>query len=145
MVVYQENSAVVPGSNGTTGPTLDKSAIETSVVVDDGDIIVLGGLLKDEYTDGDDGVPGLSKIPLIGNLFASKNRKRVKTNLMVFLRPVVMRNADSANQLTLDRYQSIRAVQEGAQPQKSLVLPDTGAPVLPDAKAASPSKALPQQ
>ncbi|NCT83753.1 MAG: type II secretion system secretin GspD [Comamonadaceae bacterium] len=145
MVVYQENSAVVPGSNGTTGPTLDKSAIETSVVVDDGDVIVLGGLLKDEYTDGDDGVPGLSKIPLIGNLFSSKNRKRVKTNLMVFLRPVVMRNADSANQLTLDRYQSIRAVQEGAQPQKSLILPDTGAPVLPDAKAASPNKALPQQ
>lgn len=145
MTVYQENSAVVPGSNGTTGPTLDKSAIETSVVVDDGEIIVLGGLLKDEYTDGDDGVPGLSKIPVIGNLFSSKNRKRVKTNLMVFLRPVVMRNADSANQLTLDRYQSIRAVQEGAQPQKSFILPDTGAPLLPDAKAASPNKALPQQ
>ncbi len=144
MVVYQENSSVVPGSNGTTGPTLDKSAIETSVVVDDGDIIVLGGLLKDEYTDGDDGVPGLSKIPLIGNLFGSKNRKRVKTNLMVFLRPVVMRSADSANQLSLDRYQSIRAVQEGAQPQKSLILPDTGAPVLPQPKS-SPAKALPQQ
>ncbi|MFG6465363.1 type II secretion system secretin GspD [Roseateles sp. BYS87W] len=144
MVVYQENSSVVPGSNGTTGPTLDKSAIETSVVVDDGDIIVLGGLLKDEYTDGDDGVPGLSKIPVIGNLFSSKNRKRVKTNLMVFLRPVVMRSADSANQLTLDRYQSIRAVQEGAQPQKSLILPDTGAPVLPEPKS-SPAKALPQK
>ncbi|KQV61070.1 type II secretion system protein GspD [Pelomonas sp. Root1217] len=144
MVVYQENSSVVPGSNSTTGPTLDKSAIETSVVVDDGDIIVLGGLLKDEYTDGDDGVPGLSKIPLIGNLFSSKNRKRVKTNLMVFLRPVVMRNADSANQLTLDRYESIRSVQQGSQPQKSLVLPDTGAPVLPEPKTSPPNKALPQ-
>jgi len=141
MVVYQENSSVVPGSNGTTGPTLDKSAIETSVVVDDGDIIVLGGLLKDEYTDGDDGVPGLSKIPLLGNLFSSKNRKRVKTNLMVFLRPVVMRNAQSANELTLDRYQSIRAVQQAAQPQQSAILPDTGAPVLPptpEPKASSP-------
>ncbi|HEY8880164.1 MAG TPA: type II secretion system secretin GspD [Roseateles sp.] len=144
MVVYQENSSVVPGSNGTTGPTLDKSAIETSVVVDDGDIIVLGGLMKDEYTDGDDGVPGLSKIPLIGNLFSSKNRKRVKTNLMVFLRPVVMRNAEGANQLTLDRYESIRSVQQGSQPQKSLVLPDTGAPVLPEPKTAPPNKALPQ-
>ncbi|MFT7775160.1 type II secretion system secretin GspD [Roseateles sp.] len=144
MAVYQENSAVVPGSNGTTGPTLDKSAIETSVVVDDGEIIVLGGLLKDEYTDGDDGVPGLSKIPLIGNLFSSKNRKRVKTNLMVFLRPVVMRSADSANQLTLDRYQSIRAVQQGSLPQKSLLLPDTGAPLLPEPKASSPDKAMPQ-
>ncbi len=137
MVVYQENSSVVPGSNGTTGPTLDKSAIETTVVVDDGDIIVLGGLLKDEYTDGDDGVPGLSKIPLIGNLFSSKNRKRVKTNLMVFLRPVVMRSAESANQLSLDRYQSIRAVQEKTQPQQNLLLPDTGAPVLPEPKQQS--------
>jgi general secretion pathway protein D len=144
MVVYQENSSVVPGSNSTTGPTLDKSAIETSVVVDDGDIIVLGGLLKDEYTDGDDGIPGLSKIPLLGNLFSSKTRKRVKTNLMVFLRPVVMRNAEGANQLTLDRYDSIRAVQQGSQPQKTLVLPDIGAPVLPEPKS-SPAKALPQQ
>jgi general secretion pathway protein D len=145
MVVYQENSSVVPGSNGTTGPTLDKSAIETSIVVDDGDVIVLGGLLKDEYTDGDDGVPGLSKIPVIGNLFSSKNRKRVKTNLMVFLRPVVIRNAEGSNQLTMDRYDSIRAVQQGAQPQKSMILPDTGAPVLPDTQGASPRKALPQQ
>lgn len=143
MVVYQENSSVVPGSSGTTGPTLDKSAVETSVVVDDGDLIVLGGLLKDEYTDGDDGVPGLSKIPVIGNLFSSKNRKRVKTNLMVFLRPVVMRNAQSANELTLGRYESIRAVQQQAQPEKSLVLPDTGAPVLPaapEAKASAPKQ-----
>jgi general secretion pathway protein D len=145
MVVYQENSSVVPGSSGTTGPTLDKSAIETSVVVDDGDVIVLGGLLKDEYTDGDDGVPGLSKIPVLGNLFTSKNRKRVKTNLMVFLRPVVMRTAESANQLSMDRYESIRAVQQGAQPQKNMLLPDTGAPVLPEAKDASPRKPLPQQ
>ncbi|WP_293504410.1 type II secretion system secretin GspD [Roseateles sp.] len=143
MVVYQENSSVT--STGVNGPTLDKSAIETSVVVDDGDVLVLGGLLKDEYSDGDNGVPGLSKIPLIGNLFSSKNRTRVKTNLMVFLRPVVMRSAESANQLTLDRYQSIRAVQEGAQPQKSAILPDTGAPLLPDPKTASPTKALPQQ
>ncbi|HEV6965716.1 type II secretion system secretin GspD [Roseateles sp.] len=144
MQVYQENSNVVPGSNGTQGPTLDKSAVETSVVVDDGDIIVLGGLMKDEYTDGDDGVPGLSKIPVLGNLFSSKNRKRVKTNLMVFLRPVVLRTAEGASQLTLDRYESIRAVQQGSQPQQNLLLPDTGAPVLPEPKTAPPNKALPQ-
>lgn len=143
MVVYQENSSVVPGSTGTNGPTLDKSAIETNVVVDDGDLIVLGGLMKDEYTDGGDGVPGLSKIPLLGNLFKSENRRRVKTNLLVFLRPVVMRSAQSSNELTLDRYQSIRAAQELTQPQQKLLLPDTGAPVLPEPKSA-PAKALPQ-
>lgn len=143
MVVYQENSSVVPGSTGTNGPTLDKSAIETNVVVEDGDLIVLGGLMKDEYTDGGDGVPGLSKIPLLGNLFKSENRRRVKTNLLVFLRPVVMRSAQSSNELTLDRYQTIRAVQEASQPQQKLLLPDTGAPVLPEPKSA-PAKALPQ-
>jgi len=146
MQVSHENSSVVPGSSGTQGPTLDKSAIDTSVVVDDGDIIVLGGLLKDEYTDGDDGVPGLSKIPVLGNLFGSKNRRRVKTNLMVFLRPVVLRSAEGSSKLSLDRYESIRAVQQLTQPTQNVLLPDTGAPVLPDAKpsATTAPVALPQ-
>jgi general secretion pathway protein D len=144
MQVYQENSSVVAGITSTIGPTLDKSAIETTVVVDDGDMIVLGGLLKDEYTDGDDGVPGLSKIPVLGNLFSSKNRKRVKTNLMVFLRPVVLRSAEGANQLSLDRYESIRAIQQVNQPAKNLLLPDTGSPVLPEAKQPQGPKTAPQ-
>ncbi|RZL38080.1 MAG: type II secretion system protein GspD, partial [Rubrivivax sp.] len=141
MQVYQENSNVT--SQGSNGPTLDKSAIETTVVVEDGDMIVLGGLLKDEYSDGDDGVPGLSRIPVIGNLFGSKTRKRTKTNLMVFLRPVVLRSADGSNQLSLDRYESIRTVQQNGQPEKHLLLPDTGAPVLPDPKA--PVSKIPAQ
>ena len=107
-----ENSSVVPGSSGTTGPTLDKSAIETSVVVDDGDIIVLGGLMKGRVHRRCRRRAGLSKIPLIGNLFKSENRKRVKTNLMVFLRPVVMRNAQAANELSMSRYEAIRAAQQ---------------------------------
>jgi general secretion pathway protein D len=145
MQVYQENSNVVTGtSSNSNGPTLDKSAIETSVVVDNGDVIVLGGLLKDEYSDADDGIPGLSAIPVIGNLFSSKSRKRVKTNLMVFLRPVVLRSADSTNQLSMDRYDSIRAVQQAMQPSKSVLLPDTGAPVLPEQKAPA-GKNEPQQ
>jgi general secretion pathway protein D len=146
MQVYQENSNVVSGtSSNSNGPTLDKSAIETSVVVDNGDVIVLGGLLKDEYSDADDGVPGLSAIPVIGNLFSSKSRKRVKTNLMVFLRPVVLRSADSTNQLSMDRYDSIRGVQQGMQPSKSVLLPDTGAPVLPERTAPAGKTEGPQK
>lgn len=141
MQVYQENSNVT--AQGVNGPTLDKSAIETTVVVEDGDIIVLGGLMKDEYDDGEAGVPGLSRIPLLGSLFGNKNRKRVKSNLMVFLRPVVLRTAESTNQLSLDRYESIRAVQQNGQPAKNLLLPDTGAPVLPEPKASA-SKIDPQ-
>ena len=131
MTVFQENSSVVPSLSSSAGPTTDKSSIETTVVVDDGQILVLGGLLKDEYTDGEDRVPGLAAIPFVGNLFKSENRKRVKTNLMVFLRPVVMRNQQSADQLTLDRYETIRALQQVSQPKPSAVLPDTGAPLMP--------------
>ncbi|MFG6446861.1 type II secretion system secretin GspD [Roseateles sp. BYS180W] len=138
MTVYQENSSVVPGATTTAGPTTDKSAIETTVVVDDGQIMVLGGLLKDEYTDGEDKVPGLGSIPLLGHLFKSENRKRIKTNLMVFLRPVVIRDQAGADQLTLDRYDTIRAFQGQAQPKSSLVLPDTGAPQLPEQPAPTP-------
>jgi general secretion pathway protein D len=122
---------VVPGGSSSTGPITDKNAIETTVTVDDGGLLVLGGLIKDEYTDGNDGVPGLSKIPLIGHLFKSENRKRQRTNLMVFLRPTVLRSAEDADRMTLNRYDQIRAFQDKAQPQETLLLPDTGAPQLP--------------
>ncbi|MDC8785455.1 type II secretion system secretin GspD [Roseateles koreensis] len=136
MTVYQENSSVVASTaSSVNGPTTDKSAIETTVTVDDGAILVLGGLLKDEYSDGDDRVPGLGSIPLIGNLFKTESRKRVKTNLLVFLRPVVMRNQQTADQLTMDRYESIRALQQVSQPADSALLPNTGAPVLPPSPA----------
>ncbi len=134
MTVYEENSSVVAATAGNSnGPTTDKSAVETTVSVDDGAILVLGGLMKDEYSDGVDAVPGLSSIPLLGNLFKSQSRQRIKTNLMVFLRPIVLRDQGSADQLTLDRYDTIRALQQKTQPEPSIVLPDTGAPVLPPA------------
>lgn len=143
MQVYQENSSVVSTST-TSGPTTDKSAIETTVVVDDGQIMVLGGLLKDEYGDGEDRVPGLASIPLVGNLFKSGSRKRVKTNLLVFLRPVVMRTQEDATALTLDRYEAIRARQQTSQPVPSATLGNINeSPVLPavPARAAAPASA----
>ncbi|MDC6166030.1 type II secretion system secretin GspD [Paucibacter sp. XJ19-41] len=143
MVIYQENSSVVKGETNSAGPTTDKSSIETTVLADDGQIIVLGGLMKDEYTDGEDKVPGLGSVPLLGSLFKSENRKRIKTNLLVFLRPVVLRNQLGADQVTLDRYESIRALQQNAQPTSNPVLPDTGAPILPILPGAQP--AVPQQ
>lgn len=142
MTIYQENSSVVARtSNSTSGPTTDKSSIETTVVADDGQIVVLGGLLKDEYADGEDRVPGLASIPVLGHLFKSENRKRIKTNLMVFLRPVVLRDQPSADQVTLDRYEVIRAAQQATQPKKSIVLPETGAPLIPAAPGSAASQA----
>jgi general secretion pathway protein D len=132
MTVYQENSSVVANTTSSNnGPTTNKSSIETTVVVDDGAIMVLGGQLKDQYDGGEDKVPVLGDVPLLGNLFRSESRVRRKTNLLVFLRPVVIRDARSAESLTLDRYEAIRAQQKDTQPVPSRVLPVNEAPVLP--------------
>jgi len=142
MQVYQENSAVVPGTNTNAGPTTDKSSIETSVVVDDGQIIVLGGLLKEEFSDGEDRVPGLGTLPVVGSLFRSQNKRRVKSNLMVFLRPVVLRTQQSADSITLDRYDAIRAQQAQPAAGASSLLSDEGKPQLPALSGAG--KAAPE-
>ncbi|NRF66581.1 type II secretion system secretin GspD [Aquincola sp. S2] len=132
MTVYQENSAVVSASaRDTNGPTTTKSSIETTVVVDDGAIMVLGGQLKDQFDDGESKVPLLGDIPLVGGLFRSENRKRAKSNLLVFLRPVVIRDAQTAQSLTVDRYESIRALQKNAQPASGIVMPNTEPVMLP--------------
>lgn len=142
MQVFQENSTVVPGSTTSAGPVTDKSSIETSVVVDDGQIIVLGGLLKEEFTDGEDRVPGLGGLPVVGSLFRSENRRRVKSNLMVFLRPVVMRNQQASDSITLDRYEAIRAQQ--ALPPRDGLRNDEPMPQLPAVKGAgNPAPAQP--
>jgi general secretion pathway protein D len=152
MQIYQENSSVIAGTTSSSaGPSTEKSSIETSVVVDDGQIMVLGGLLKDEYADGEDRVPGLASLPLVGNLFKAQNRKRIKTNLLVFLRPVVMRTQDDANALTLDRYDMIRARQQDGQPKPSSLLGINESAVLPEvrrgdrATPAAPSASTPER
>jgi general secretion pathway protein D len=146
MKAYQENSSVVATVNSATqGPTFDKSAVETSVTLEDGQVLVLGGMLKDEYTDGEDKVPGLGDIPILGNLFKNQSRKRIKSNLMIFLRPVVLRTPESAAALTMDRYDAIRAYQQESQPKSTLVLPETGAPLLPEKPTLVPGGTLPQQ
>ena len=118
MTVYQENSTLRTDGSSIT----DKSSIETSVVVDDGQTMVLGGLLKDEYGDADNKVPLLGSIPLVGRLFSSDNRTRTKTDLMLFLRPVIIRDNASMDKLVVDRYDAIRAVQQNAQPEKDILL-----------------------
>lgn len=139
MTVYQENSAVVAGStSNVNGPTTTKSSIETTVVVDDGAIMVLGGQLKDQYDGGEDKVPVLGDLPLVGSLFRSENRTRRKTNLLVFLRPVVLRDQDAVQALTLDRYEAIRALQKSAQPSPSAVLPINESAILPPLQPTQP-------
>jgi len=132
MTIYQEVSNVVPSSvNSTTGLITNKRTIESTVLVDDGAIVVLGGLLQDEYAGNQDKVPGLGDVPIFGGLFRNETRSRRKTNLMVFLRPVVMRDSRDTSSLALDRYELMRAVQKEAQPRQSSVLGVNEAPVMP--------------
>lgn len=128
--IYQETSAVQDTSN-PAGIITSKRSIESNVLVDDGQVIVLGGLIEDRMTDGVEKVPGLGDIPVLGGLFKYQTRRREKTNLMVFLRPTVIRTSEQNSSVMADRYDYIRGVQSIAQPAPSAVLPDGMAPVLP--------------
>ena len=133
MTLFQEQSSVKEQATGTTnaGPSTSKRSIEGTVTVDDGQILVLGGLIEDRYVTTKNKVPLLGDIPFLGALFRSESRERKRSNLMVFLRPIVMRDADTANRFSQDRYEQIRGQQKAAQPAPSLVLPINESPVAP--------------
>ncbi|MEN9904781.1 MAG: type secretion system protein [Pseudomonadota bacterium] len=120
MTVFQEVSSISDTSGA--GLITNKRSIESSVLVEDGSIVVLGGLLQDDYSGKQDKVPGLGDMPLFGNLFKSEQRQRKKTNLMVFLRPVVLRDARQSQSLALDRYELMRGTQGQQQPVPNSVL-----------------------
>ncbi|GAB3540837.1 type II secretion system secretin GspD [Noviherbaspirillum agri] len=130
MAIYQETSNVQPTTNASDIIT-NKRSIETNVLVDDGQIIVLGGLIEDRTTDGEEKVPLLGDIPVVGNLFKYRNRSGNKTNLMVFLRPTVIRTAEQSVNVVNDRYDYIRGIQMNARPEHVPMLPDMDSPLLP--------------
>ncbi|MFS2054912.1 type II secretion system secretin GspD, partial [Variovorax sp. CT11-76] len=130
MSIFQEISTVLPGSlTDPNGPTTNKRSLESSVLVEDGGLVMLGGLLSDNYGNKIEKVPLAGDIPVVGNLFKNETRSREKNNLMMFLRPVVMRDAASTEAFAFDRYDQIRALQVQAQP-------DTGNPMLNKVDAA---------
>ena len=138
MTIFQEQSSVktdVAAGTSNAGPSTTKRSIEGTVVVDDGQILVLGGLIEDRFVDNKSKVPLLGDIPFLGALFRSESRERRRTNLMVFLRPIVMRDADSANRFSVDRYEQLRGQQKDMQPNSSVLLPINEAPVMPPMRA----------
>ena len=142
LTISQEVSTVQASTlNAASGPTTNKRSIDTNVLVQDGSIVVLGGLLSDEYAGSVEKVPGLGDLPLFGNLFKSESRSRKKTNLMVFLRPVVVRDASSGDALSVDRYDTMRTTQQAAQPEPSVMVPVNEAPLLPELNPRPPGTA----
>lgn len=114
MEIAQEISAVVDTSQAA-GIITNRRAIDSNVLVDDGQIVVLGGLIEDTVEGGISKVPLLGDIPGLGRLFRYDNRKRVKTNLLIFLRPVVLRSADQAWDVTANRYDYINQRSQDAR------------------------------
>jgi general secretion pathway protein D len=106
-------------------------AIETNVLVDDGSIVVLGGLVQDSVTTTVEKVPVLGDIPLLGHLFRFETRKQEKTNLMVFLRPYVVRDESSARSLVVDRYDQMRMLEEATKQSPHPIIPEMETPVMP--------------
>jgi general secretion pathway protein D len=117
LILRQEVSSIAgPVSNSNQELILNKREIETTVTVDDGQIIALGGLLDDNERRTIEKIPLLGDIPGLGELFRSRSRSRAKTNLMVFIRPTILRTPEDARAVAMRRYGYIRAQQVDQQP-----------------------------
>jgi general secretion pathway protein D len=139
MQIFQEASSI----QGTTlsnpaGPVTNKRSIESSVVVDDGGIVVIGGLIEDSWAMGEDKVPVLGDIPVLGAMFRYETRKRTKTNLMVFLRPQIIRDAATSQSITADRYDYVIGEQQKNAKGARLMPGEQQVPMLPP-RGAAPS------
>jgi general secretion pathway protein D len=129
--IEQEDSS--PGAKLTDSADIstNKRSIKTTVLIEDGGIIVLGGLMSDTVTESEDRVPGLGAIPIIGNLFKSRSGSRQKKNLVVFIRPRIMRDADATESTSEAKYNDVRRMQQGINGGHITLLPGQKQPLVP--------------
>jgi general secretion pathway protein D len=119
LFIRQEVSSIAgPVSNSASDLILNKREIQTTVTIDDGEIVALGGLLDDNERRTIEKIPLLGDLPGIGQLFRSKARSRQKTNLMVFIRPTILKTADDSRALAERRYGYIREMQLELRPDQ---------------------------
>lgn len=138
--IEQEVSSLIKSSIATVDVQTSKRVINTRVLANDGEIIVLGGLISDNVTESEQRVPILGSIPLIGNLFKTRSSTKDKTNLMVFLRPKILVNAEQMAVETEAKYNYIRSLQT-QQGGKVSLIPGERQPTLPDLKTLTPAAA----
>jgi len=132
LAVYQEVSNIEnqnPLVISAQGYTINKRNIESNIIVDDGQLFVIGGLIDDNYNDLSDGIPFLKDIPLIGQLFRYDSKNREKRNLMVFLRPYVIKDGKAGEELTANRFDFMQEKQEEFK-QLPMLLPKENLPTL---------------
>jgi general secretion pathway protein D len=139
--IFQEVSRIDLTSQGVASDVVTtKRSLETKVVVDDGNTIVLGGLIDDTKKETQEAIPLLGSIPILGALFRFKQEVRVRTNLMIFLRPVIVRTAEDGYRVTSDRYDYLRAYTRGEGEEREALF-DRMEPVQPGPPAAPPPRA----
>ncbi len=129
--ISQEISSIAQSASGAVDLITNQRIIETTVIVDDGEILVLGGLIEDQLRESDQRVPVLGRIPLLGNLFRARKTEKVKTNLMVFIRPTILRDSSQTAFETNQKYNMIRQVQQGQQGNDIQLMPGQQRPILP--------------
>lgn len=132
--VSQEISAIAQSAEGAVDLITNERIIETTVIVEDGGILVLGGLIEDQLRESDQRVPFLGSIPFVGALFRSRTTDKVKTNLMIFIRPKILRDSMQTAFETNAKYSLIRKVQQeafGPSGGNVQLMPGVDRPILP--------------
>lgn len=129
--ISQEISSIAQSAAGAVDLITNQRIIETTVIVDDGEILVLGGLLEDVLRESDQRVPVLSRIPVLGNLFRSRKTDKIKTNLLVFIRPKILRDSSQTMLETNAKYNYLRSIQQGRQGDGVALMPGESRPILP--------------
>ncbi len=130
--ITSEISSIAQAATGAVDLITNERIIETTVIVDDGQILVLGGLLEDVIRESDQSVPYLSSIPLIGGLFRSRKTEKVKTNLLVFIRPKILRDTAATSLETNQKYNQMRNYQNIDQSTGVPLMPGLARPTLPE-------------
>lgn len=140
--ISEETSAVIDStSSNANGPSTTKRSLDSVVIANDGEIIALGGLVQDTYSGGVDKVPVLGDLPILGPLFRSDTRKRSKTNLVIFLRPRIIRTASDARAITEGRYEYVIGKQHESDIPGERMKGEEPAPQLPPMTPAAPADA----
>lgn len=129
--IEQESSNLAANSAGAVDLITNKRTLSTRVLVDDGGMLVLGGLIEDRLIESEQRVPGLGRIPILGNLFRVRSTKKTKSNLMIFIRPRVLRTAEQAAIETNAKYNYLRNQQLDQNNGKVKLMPGETPPTLP--------------
>ncbi len=132
MEITQEVSSISGSTAGATDLVTNKRSVKTTVMVDDGQVLVLGGLIEDQLVESEQKVPLLGDIPLLGWLFRYQKNIKSKKDLMIFIHPRIMRDSEQSAALANEKYNYIRAEQLKIREHGLRLMPDEVTPVLPE-------------